>query len=84
MKTLTEKNLVQFIGKDSKVVPPNYLTCGVAFVTKGQIMYRFRRLKKTTWRLYEQMPILDYQAIQNERLKNPKPKRKYRSYFVKD
>ena len=67
MRTLTEKNLVEFIGKDSTVVPPRFKDFGVAFVSKAGMMYRFVRTSKGSWKLYEKQPLLDFRQIQKDR-----------------
>jgi hypothetical protein len=79
MRTITEKNLLEFIGKDAEVVPKCYLQCGVAMVKKAGMMYRFKttRIKgKIMWMLYEKHPLMDYRQIQLDRIdpekKHPK------------
>lgn len=77
MRTLTQKNLLEFIGKDSEVIPNNFLQYGVAFVKKAGMMYRFKttRVKgKIMWMMYEKHPLMDYRQIQLDR---QDPEKKY-------
>lgn len=78
MRTITEKNLLEFIGKDADVVPKCYLKIGVAMVKKAGMMYRFKTVRvkgKIMWTLYEKHPLMDYHQIQMDR---QDPEKKYK------
>ena len=55
LRQLTEKNLEAFLG-DTTPVPPRWKMCGVLFVKRRGIVYRFIR-QGEVWIMYEKHKI---------------------------
>ena len=55
-KTITTKNLSQFIGNDIPA-PLCWKKVGVCNIMKRDVMYRFARRAEDTWVLWEKAPV---------------------------